>query len=95
MGMGTRRSLAAGIAAALWSLATVGSLATRPPAGDTFQASAVVQLPNRPGSFKFAVLGDFGTGDRTQYQLGEEMAKLRARFPYRDRDHRGGQHLRW
>ena len=82
MGMGTRQSLAAGIAAALWSLATVGSLATRPPAGDTFQASAVVQLPNRPGSFKFAVLGDFGTGDRTQYQLGEEMAKLRARFPY-------------
>ena len=41
-----------------------------------------IPLPNRDGSFKFAVLGDFGTGDRTQYQLAEQMAKLQARFPF-------------
>ena len=41
-----------------------------------------VALPNRPDSFKFAVLGDFGTGDRPQYQLAEQMEKLRARFPF-------------
>ncbi len=40
------------------------------------------QLPNRDGSFKFAVLGDFGTGERPQFQVGEQMAKLRARFPF-------------
>jgi len=84
--MRTRRSLAAGIvvAAVLWSVSTstIGSPAARPPVGDTFQATAAVELPNRPGSFKFAVLGDFGTGDRAQYQLGEQMAKLRARFPF-------------
>ena len=35
-----------------------------------------IALPNREGTFKFAVLGDFGTGDREQYQLAEQMAKL-------------------
>lgn len=41
-----------------------------------------VQLPNREGSFKFGVLGDFGTGDRTQYGLAAEMGKLYDRFKY-------------
>ena len=41
-----------------------------------------VALPNREGSLKFAVLGDFGTGDRPQYQVGEQMAKLHERFPF-------------
>ncbi len=41
-----------------------------------------VALPNRDGSLKFAVLGDFGNGDREQYQLAEQMAKLRATFPF-------------
>lgn len=45
-------------------------------------ADAPVPLPNREGSFRFGVLGDFGTGDRAQYQLGEQMAKLHARFAY-------------
>jgi hypothetical protein len=43
---------------------------------------APVQVPNRSGSFKFAVLGDFGTGSQAQYQLAEQMAKVRGRFPY-------------
>jgi hypothetical protein len=41
-----------------------------------------VQLPNREGSFKFGVLGDFGTGSRQQYELAGQMAKLQARFKY-------------
>src|SRR4051812_6034834 len=45
------------------------------------QSPAPVELPNREGSFKFAVLGDFGTGNREQYQVGDQMAKLHARFP--------------
>ena len=39
-------------------------------------------LPNREGSLKFGVLGDFGNGSRVQYQLGEQMALLHQRFPY-------------
>jgi 3',5'-cyclic AMP phosphodiesterase CpdA len=50
-------------------------------APQTAQAPAVA-LPNREGSLKFGVLGDFGTGDREQYQLGEQMAALHGRFPY-------------
>jgi hypothetical protein len=46
------------------------------------QPSAVVQLPNRDGSFKFGVLGDFGTGDRPQYELAAQMVKVHDRFPY-------------
>lgn len=45
-------------------------------------AEPVVPLPNRDGSFKFSVLGDFGTGSRSQYQLAEQMAKLQGRFKY-------------
>jgi hypothetical protein len=45
-------------------------------------AAPVVALPNRDGSLKFLILGDFGTGDREQYQLADQMVKLRERFPF-------------
>jgi predicted MPP superfamily phosphohydrolase len=45
-------------------------------------AEATVPLPNRDGSFKFAVLGDFGTGEREQYQLAEQMFAVYKRFKY-------------
>jgi len=41
-----------------------------------------VALPNKGGSFKFAVLGDFGIAEQTQYELADQMAKLRQRFKY-------------
>lgn len=41
-----------------------------------------VALPNKDGSFKFAVLGDFGTGERTQYELAQQMTALHERFKY-------------
>jgi hypothetical protein len=63
-------------------------VATEAPLGPAIvQAPAAaappLALPNREGSLKFGVLGDFGTGSREQYQLGEQMAKLHARFPYK------------
>ena len=45
-------------------------------------AEATVALPNRDGSFKFAVLGDFGTGDRAQYQMAEQMFVVYKKFKY-------------
>jgi hypothetical protein len=39
-------------------------------------------LPNRPGSVKFAAIGDNGTGDRAQYEIAEQMEKLHATFPF-------------
>jgi hypothetical protein len=56
------------------------------PAGVSVETPAskseVIPLPNREGSLKFGVLGDFGTGEPAQYQLAEQMAKLHERFPY-------------
>jgi predicted phosphodiesterase len=45
-------------------------------------AEPVVPLPNKDGSFRFSVLGDFGTGSQAQYQLAEQMVKLHGRFKY-------------
>jgi 3',5'-cyclic AMP phosphodiesterase CpdA len=57
-----------------------------PPGPATVQApqtaAATIALPNKEDSLKFGVLGDFGTGEREQYQLAEQMAKLHTRFPY-------------
>lgn len=47
------------------------------------QASAPtsgLSLPNRDSSLKFFVLGDFGTGSRQQYALGERMAAVQSVF---------------
>lgn len=44
---------------------------------------AIVALPNRDVSLKFGVIGDFGTGDRPQYEMGARMAELHGRFPYK------------
>jgi hypothetical protein len=45
-------------------------------------ADRQVALPNKAGSFKFGVLGDFGTASQAQYQLADQMAKLHDRFKY-------------
>lgn len=39
-------------------------------------------LPNRAGTLKFAAMGDNGTGDRPQYEMAEQMAKVHSRFPF-------------
>jgi predicted MPP superfamily phosphohydrolase len=56
--------------------ATTAIAATQSP------AETPITLPNKNGSLKFAVLGDFGTGEPPQYQLGEQMAVLHGRFKY-------------
>ena len=50
---------------------TSGSLVAQP-----------VPLPNRPGSLKFAAIGDNGTGDRPQYEVAQQMANAHAAFPF-------------
>ena len=50
------------------------------PAGA--QPDAQVPLPNTPDSLHFAVIGDNGTGDREQYDIGTRMAEWYARFKF-------------
>ena len=46
------------------------------------QQAPTVALPNKQGTYKFGVLGDFGTGSREQYELAQQMANVHARFKY-------------
>jgi len=58
-----------------------------PPAATTGQAPqagapVALTLPNKADSLRFAVLGDFGTGSREQYQMAETMARVHQQFPF-------------
>jgi len=39
-------------------------------------------LPNRGDSLKFVAMGDNGTGDRPQYEVAQQMAKVHGTFPF-------------
>ena len=45
-------------------------------------APGALALPLRPGSVRFAVIGDSGRGDAAQREVGAQMAAWRARFPF-------------
>ncbi|MBI1897091.1 MAG: metallophosphoesterase [Acidobacteria bacterium] len=48
-----------------------------------FLAGAVeIRLPCKPGSFKFAVFGDTGTGGREQYEIAQQAASCQRIFPF-------------
>jgi predicted MPP superfamily phosphohydrolase len=60
-----------------------GAADVRTIAPPTTQATQnVVAMPNAADSLKFAVLGDFGTGSKEQYDMAATMAKVHERFPY-------------
>jgi hypothetical protein len=82
-----RRSVAIGISgllAAFLSLPAASGTIPVPAAQAAAQpgGAARVDLPNREGSLKFGVLGDFGTGKRPQYDLATQIAKAHERFPF-------------
>src|SRR5215208_6740814 len=43
---------------------------------------AELTLPNARDSVKFAAIGDMGTGETPQYEVGKQMAAWHAKFPY-------------
>jgi len=61
-------------------VAWVGVAATTVPVA--VPAPLATVLPARPDSLKFAAIGDSGTGDRPQYEVGQRMATERMRFPF-------------
>jgi hypothetical protein len=40
------------------------------------------ELPNAPGTVKFAVIGDSGTGEAPQYEVARQLAAAREVFPF-------------
>jgi predicted MPP superfamily phosphohydrolase len=45
-------------------------------------AQQAAPLPTRPESLKFAVIGDTGTGEPPQFDVGSRMAEARRTFPF-------------
>jgi hypothetical protein len=45
-------------------------------------APGELALPLKPGSVRFAVIGDSGRGDRWQQEVADQMIAWRARFPF-------------
>src|SRR5262245_22265770 len=76
--------------AALWALlgaaAVVQSTTAQQPApaapAAAISAGIEVQPPIGKDSVKFLVIGDSGTGDRAQMDVGAQMWKAHAVFPY-------------
>jgi predicted phosphodiesterase len=58
-----------------------GGQAAQTPTATT-AAPGVTPLPNKDGSLKFAVLGDFGNGNSNQYAMAATMVKVHERFPF-------------
>lgn len=86
--MRIRRSPSTGLLLAVLALGSVGcATGLDGPASAAVSRSATAEdlpitLPNRDGSLKFAVLGDFGNGTRRQAELADVMAQLRAQFSF-------------
>ena len=61
------------------------SVAVAAPASSPAAAvpqSGQVPLPNKPNTLHFGVIGDNGTGDSRQYEVGEQMFAWYSRFQY-------------
>jgi predicted MPP superfamily phosphohydrolase len=70
----TYRRVSLGVLACV-VVALVGSASAQQPSGQ-------VALPNKPDSLHFAVIGDNGTGETPQYQIGEQMLNWYNRFRF-------------
>jgi hypothetical protein len=46
------------------------------------QAQSPIPLPNKPDTLHFAVIGDNGTGDKEEYEIGRQMADWYQRFKF-------------
>jgi 3',5'-cyclic AMP phosphodiesterase CpdA len=46
------------------------------------QQSLTVPLPNKPNTLHFAVIGDNGSGDKPEYEIGQQMLNWYNRFPF-------------
>jgi len=48
----------------------------------TAQTGAASGVPNRKDSLKFAAIGDMGTGDKPQYEIGAQLNAWHGKFPF-------------
>jgi hypothetical protein len=63
---------------ALTGSAVGGAALSQNPASD----DRAIKLPMKEGSFRFAILGDWGRGDRGQYETAAKFAEIQKQFPF-------------
>ena len=61
-----------------WAPGYLQRSAQNPPA----PAPIPLSMPNQSGSLKFGVMGDFGTGERAQYDMAATMARTHQQFKF-------------
>src|SRR3954464_11912569 len=66
----------AGTGTAQTGAASRGPNRTAPP------QCAARGVPNRKDSLKFAAIGDMGTGDKPQYEIGAQLNAWHGKFPF-------------
>lgn len=71
-----RRIFILGILAALCAAPMTRFAAAQPA------TASALELPLKPGSVRFAVIGDSGTGKRPQFEVAAQMVAWRAIFPF-------------
>ena len=73
--------VACALAALVWcvSVDTARAVQQKPAAP---AASGQVALPNKPDTLHFAVIGDNGTGEKAQYEIGAQLLTWYNRFPF-------------
>jgi predicted MPP superfamily phosphohydrolase len=77
-----KRSSAAALLFALVLVGTGAPTAPRAASQAAQQGALPLTMPNKEDSLKFAVLGDFGTGSKQQYQLAAQMKRVHDQFPF-------------
>jgi predicted phosphodiesterase len=79
-------ALASGLAAAshlpLSYVAALGAAQRAAAPAAAAQPASEVLAPREKDSVRFGIIGDSGTGTRSQYQVGEQLTKSRDLFPF-------------
>src|SRR3954453_20837064 len=65
----------------LANLVIASAIAAAGPTGAA-QTGTASGVPNRKDSLKFAAIGDMGTGDKPQYEVGAQLNAWRGKFPF-------------
>jgi len=69
-------------ALALALIVSFGTLASGWQTATDKLTAIPLTMPNKAGSLKFGVLGDFGTGEPEQYQMAAQMARVYQSFKF-------------
>ncbi len=67
---------------ALAALVLLAALACGPAPRPAASRPETLQLPLERGSVRFAVIGDSGSGNAPQYEIGRRMSEAHAEFPF-------------